>query len=67
MAFTKNHASVDGNKRIGLAALVDFLAFNDYRLTPAVDEQIEMVKKVAASEITEDEWTAWVERSVGAL
>lgn len=63
----KNHAFIDGNKRIGLAALVDFLAFNGYRLMAATDEQIEMVKKVAASEMTEDEWAAWVERSIGVL
>jgi len=59
----KNHAFIDGNKRVGLGALVDFLAFNGFFLTPTEDEQIATVLRVAASEMTEDEWTAWVERA----
>jgi len=63
----KNHAFIDGNKRIGLAALVDFLALNGYMLNVAEEEQVTMVWRAAASEITEEEFTAWVERSVAAL
>ena len=52
------------NKRIGLAALVDFLRFNGYRLLPSNEEQITMVQQTAASDISEEEWIEWVERSV---
>jgi death-on-curing protein len=57
----KNHAFIDGNKRIGLAALVDFLKINRYRMTLPLEAQIAMVLRVAASEAGEDEWTVWVE------
>lgn len=63
----KNHAFLDGNKRIGLAALVDTLGLNGHALTVAASEAETMVQRAAASEITEEEWTAWVERSVAPL
>jgi death-on-curing protein len=33
--LVKNHAFIDGNKRVGLGALVDFLALNGYMLLPS--------------------------------
>ena len=62
----KNHAFLDGNKRIGLAALVVFLDANGSRLACPVEEETAMVPRAAASEITEEEWTAWVAGSVAA-
>jgi death on curing protein len=64
MALLRTTHLIDGNKRIGLAALNDFLGLNGCRLAVSQDERIEMVLRVAASEISEAEWTAWVERSV---
>jgi death-on-curing protein len=63
----KNHAFIDGNKRIGLAALVDTLAFNGYQLTASIDEQIAAVLAVASSEMSEAVWTAWVEANIAPL
>ena len=63
----KNHAFLDGNKRIGLAAVVAFLKLNDYGLTCSEVEETAMILQVAASEIDEAEWTAWVVRSVSQL
>ena len=60
----KNHAFIDGNKRIGLATLVVFLSVNGFVLKASVAEETAMVLRAAASEITEDEWTVWVIRSV---
>lgn len=60
----KNHAFVDGNKRIGLSAAVTLLKLNGYLLSAPADEQVSMVWRAAASEITEVEFSAWVERSV---
>jgi death-on-curing protein len=51
----KNHAFIDGNKRIGLAALVVFLEANSYQLACTVEEEIAMVLRAAASEITEED------------
>ncbi len=63
----KNHPFIDGNKRAGFAALVAFLELNGQRLACSEDEETAMVLRVAASEITEEEWTAWVGRSVESL
>ena len=60
----KNHAFIDGNKRVGIAALVTFLTLNGHQLTCSTKEETLMVIRVAASEMTEEEWTAWVERNV---
>lgn len=63
----KNHAFVDGNKRIGLASLVTFLKLNAYALPISTEEQIAVVWKAAAGEITEDEFSAWVGHNVVPL
>jgi death-on-curing protein len=57
----KNHAFIDGNKRVGFAALVVFLDLNGMRLYAPEEERIRMTLQAAASEITESEWTRWVE------
>jgi death-on-curing protein len=63
----KNHAFLDGNKRIGLAAMITFLRLNGYELTCLEVEETAMVLRAAASEIDEAEWTAWVVRTVGPI
>lgn len=65
--LVKNHAFVDGNKRVALAAVVTFLRLNGYRLTCSEVEETAMVLRAAASEIGEEEWTGWVVRSVGII
>jgi death-on-curing protein len=42
------------------------LELNEYQLTCSAVEETAMVLRATASEITEDEWTAWVARSVAA-
>lgn len=65
-ALLRNHPFVDGNKRAAFAALTMFLELNGYRLTCSEVEETAMVLRAAGSEITEEEWTAWVVRSVKA-
>ena len=65
--LVKNHAFLDGNKRIALAALVTFLKINGYQLTCSEIEETAMVLRAASSEIGEETWTAWVVRSVVPL
>ena len=66
-ALLRNHPFADGNKRTAFAALVIFLTRNGYCLTCSQVEETAMVLRAAASAITEEEWTAWVERSVAPL
>ncbi|MDQ2924820.1 MAG: type II toxin-antitoxin system death-on-curing family toxin [Acidobacteriota bacterium] len=63
----KNHAFIDGNKRVGLAALIAFVEANGFSLTIPEEDAKTMVLRVAASEIGEGERAAWVKRSVAPI
>lgn len=56
----KNHAFVDGNKRVGLAAMNVFLWLNGYRLTGPEQERVDVIQRVAASEMSESDLAAWI-------
>jgi death-on-curing protein len=49
--LARNHALVDGNKRLALAATIAFLGVNGRRLTLSNDEAYELVMSVAAGEM----------------
>ena len=66
-AILRNHPFVDGNKRAAFAAMAMFLDINGYRLTCSEVEETAMVLRAAASETGEEEWMAWVGRSVGKV
>ena len=60
IAIARNPPFVDGNKRTAFAALVTFLDLNGLSFTPAeVDATLTMLK-LAAGEISDDEFTEWV-------
>ena len=50
-SVTRNHALVDGNKRLGLASLLAFLGLNGFRLIWSNDEAYDIVISVASDEI----------------
>ncbi len=50
-SLARNHALVDGNKRLGLAAVIAFYGVNGRRLTLTNDEAYELVIKVAAGHL----------------
>lgn len=49
--IVRNHALVDGNKRLGLAAVIAFYGVNGRRPTMTNDEAYEFVMAVAAGQI----------------
>ena len=66
-SLTKNHALIDGNKRLGWAACSVFLSLNELEIQESVsnDDVYELVMAVAASHVTLEqvcatlsEWTA---------
>lgn len=59
-SLVKNHAFVDGNKRIGVGAAILFLRANGYEIAADVDEQERAVLALAASETSREDWTQWV-------
>ena len=50
-SLARNHALVDGNKRLALAATLAFLGMNGVRLTLTNDQAYELVMDVAAGEL----------------
>jgi death-on-curing protein len=52
-SLARNHALVDGNKRLALAATLAFLGLNGRRLTLTNDEAYDLVMAVAAGELDE--------------
>jgi death-on-curing protein len=56
-----NHPFMDGNKRVGHAALETFLVLNGWELTASVDEQEQVILRLAAGTLKREEFTAWVQ------
>jgi death on curing protein len=50
-SIARNHALIDGNKRLALAAGIAFLGVNGLRLTISNDEAYELIVAVATGEI----------------
>ena len=58
--LAKNHPFIDGNKRAAFLAAGLFFALNGRDLVAPQTEAITMVLALAASEITEDAFAAWI-------
>lgn len=55
-----NHPFVDGNKRIGHAAMETFLVLNGWELIASVDVQEQVILSLAAGQMEREQFTAWV-------
>lgn len=58
--IVRNHPFVDGNKRTGFMSAYVFLAANGLRLTATEVDAVRVVTLLAASEIDEAEYAAWL-------
>jgi death on curing protein len=54
-SLARNHALIDGNKRLALAAVIAFYGLNGRRLTFTNDQAYELIMKVAAGELDQVE------------
>ena len=61
-----NHPFVDGNKRLGHAAMAVFLYLNGYEIEAAVDEQEQVILQLAAGDLERDEFKDWLRAHVVA-
>lgn len=57
-----NHPFVDGNKRIGHAAMETFLLVNGHELRAPVDEQERIMLDLAAGNLARDTFVEWVKQ-----
>ena len=64
-SLARNHALIDGNKRLALAGAIAFLGVNGYRLTATNDEAYHLVMSVASGEL--DDVAAISERIAAAI
>src|SRR5437763_114931 len=66
LAFSliNNHPFVDGNKRVGHAAMATFLRLNGHRIVATLDEQEKLILGVASGQIDRNELTAWVRQHI---
>jgi len=62
-SIARNHALVDGNKRLALAAVIAFYGLNGRRLTLTNDEAYDLVISVAAGQLDDADAIAAVLRN----
>jgi death on curing protein len=58
--LAKNHAFVDGNKRIAFMSMLVFLRKNKVRFAPDPAEATAMMMSLAAGEISEESLARWI-------
>ena len=63
-SLIRNHPFVDGNKRIGHAALEVFLVLNGEQLTASVDDAERVIVGVAAGTIGREEFATWIREHI---
>ncbi len=59
-SLVMNHPFVDGNKRIGHAAMETFLVLNGQEIVAYVDDAESMFLKLAAGDVEREELLAWI-------
>ena len=58
--LARNHAFVDGNKRIAFMALIVFLRMNNIAFAPRPAQATEIILSLAAGEVSEESLTRWI-------
>lgn len=63
-SLVQNHPFVDGNKRVGHAAMETFLVLNGHELKASVDEAERVILDVASGAMSRAELAAWLKERV---
>lgn len=63
----RNHAFIDGNKRIALAGADVFLQLNAQELVAPEAEAVVMTRELAAGQCSDTDYTAWIARHLQPL
>jgi death-on-curing protein len=59
-----NHPFVDGNKRVGHAAMETFLLLNGFSISAPVDEQETLILSLASGGFSREKLLLWVEAHI---
>lgn len=63
-ALVCNHPFIDGNKRVGHAAMETFLVLNGWEIHESVDEQESLILRTAAGSTSLAAFTEWLKARV---
>ena len=63
-SLIQNHPFVDGNKRIGHAAMEVFLLLNDQEIQASVDDQEKLIIGVASGKVVRAELSEWISKHI---
>ena len=66
-SLIQNHPFVDGNKRVGHAAVETFLMLNGYDPIASVDESEALVLGLASGEFDRKEFEGWLRKHIGSV
>jgi len=66
-SLVANHPFVDGNKRVGHAAMATFLVLNGMDVQAGLDDQEHVMLDLAAGRIDRGDLTAWLRQHVKPL
>ena len=63
-SLVKNHPFIDGNKRVGHAAMETLLVLNGFEIDATTDEQEHLVLALAAGELPREDLVQWLQSHV---
>jgi death-on-curing protein len=63
-SLVMNHPFVDGNKRVGQMAMEAMLLLNGFEVDAPVDEQESVFLRLAAGQLTREQFVDWLTRHV---
>lgn len=63
-SLVMNHPFIDGNKRVGHFAMETYLVLNGSELDAPVDEQEQVILKLASGEMEREEFTEWLRNHI---
>lgn len=66
-SLVMNHPFIDGNKRIGHAAMEIFLVMNGLEVDASVDEQESIFLSLASGRLQREEFTQWLKSHLKIL
>jgi death-on-curing protein len=59
-----DHPFVDGNKRIGHAAMETFLILNGFEIEATIDDQEKIILDLAAGKVDREQFTVWLNKHI---
>lgn len=67
IGLVKNHAFVDGNKRIGFLTADTFLRLNGYKIVAPQVDIVLTIERLAANRLTEADLRSWLQKNSAPL